>query len=37
MANIFNLSQIKEALKNIDTLKAIEDGFVAYSNIQSRV
>lgn len=31
MANIFDLSQIKEALKNIDTLKAIEDGFVAYS------
>jgi ornithine cyclodeaminase len=31
MANIFDLSQIKEALKNIDTLRTIEDGFVAYS------
>ncbi|UCC39643.1 MAG: ornithine cyclodeaminase family protein [Candidatus Aminicenantes bacterium] len=31
MADIFNLDQIKEALKNIDSIKAIEDGFVAYS------
>lgn len=31
MVNIFNLNQIKEVLKNIDTLKPIEDGFVAYS------
>ena len=31
MAKIFNLSQIKDALKNIDLLQAIEEGFVAYS------
>jgi ornithine cyclodeaminase len=31
MTEIFNLSQIKEALKNIDPIQAIEEGFVAYS------
>jgi len=31
MAKIFNLSQIKDVLKNIDPLQAIEEGFVAYS------
>ena len=31
MAEIVNLSQIKEALKNIDPIQAIEEGFVAYS------
>jgi len=31
MAEIFNLNQIKEALGNIDTIKSIEEGFVAYS------
>ncbi len=31
MTEIFNLSQIKEALKNIDPIHAVEEGFVAYS------
>jgi len=31
MTEIVNLSQIKEALKNIDPIQAIEEGFVAYS------
>lgn len=31
MAQIFNLVQIKEVLKNIDPIQAIEEGFVAYS------
>ncbi len=31
MTEIFNLDQIKEALKNIDPIQAIEEGFVAYS------
>ena len=31
MTEIFNLSQIKEALKNIDPIQAVEEGFVAYS------
>ncbi|MBC8357872.1 MAG: ornithine cyclodeaminase family protein [Candidatus Aminicenantes bacterium] len=31
MTKIFNLSQIKEALKNIDPIQAIEKGFIAYS------
>lgn len=31
MAHIFALSQIKEVLKDIDTTKVIEQGFVAYS------
>ena len=31
MTEIFNLGQIKEALKNIDPIQAIEEGFVAYS------
>jgi len=31
MTEIVNLSQIKEALKNIDPIQAIEQGFVAYS------
>lgn len=31
MTEIFNLSQIKEALKNIDPIQAIEEGFFAYS------
>lgn len=31
MTDIFNLDQIKEALINIDSIKAIEDGFVEYS------
>ncbi len=31
MANIYDLEQIKEVLKNIDPIIAIEDGFVAYS------
>lgn len=31
MAHIFDLSQIKEVLKDIDTTKVIEQGFVAYS------
>ena len=31
MAKVFNLSQIKEVLKNIDPIQAIEEGFVAYS------
>lgn len=28
---IFNLAQIKEALKNLDPIQAMEEGFVAYS------
>ncbi len=31
MAKIFKLDEIKEALQDIDSLQAIEDGFVAYS------
>ena len=31
MTEIVNLSQIKEALKTIDPIQAIEEGFVAYS------
>jgi ornithine cyclodeaminase len=31
MTKIFNLDQIKEALKSIDTIQAIEEGFIAYS------
>lgn len=31
MTKIFNLDQIKEALENFEPIKAIEDGFVAYS------
>lgn len=31
MTQIIDLNQIKRALENIDTIKAIEDGFVAYS------
>jgi ornithine cyclodeaminase len=31
MTQIVNLNQIKEALKNIDPIQAIEEGFVAYS------
>lgn len=31
MAQIFNLRQIKEVLKDIDPLPLIEDGFIAYS------
>ena len=31
MTDIFNLDQIKASLKDIDTIKAIEQGFVAYS------
>ena len=31
MENIIDLSQIKDALKDIDPLQAIEEGFVAYS------
>ncbi len=31
MTDIFNLDQIKASLKDIDTVKAIEHGFVAYS------
>lgn len=31
MTDIFNLDQIKASLKDIDTVKAIEQGFVAYS------
>ena len=31
MPTIVNLDQIKEALKGIDSIKAIEEGFVAYS------
>ncbi len=31
MVKIYNLTQIKAALQNIDTLKAVEDGFAAYS------
>jgi hypothetical protein len=31
MTEIVNLSQIKEALKNIDPIQAIEEGFLAYS------
>jgi len=31
MTKIFNLDQIKEALKSIDTIQAIEKGFIAYS------
>lgn len=35
MTKTFNLKQIKEALENIDAVKVIEEGFVAYS--QGRV
>ena len=31
MANIFDLKQIKEALKKVDLIKIIEEGFVSYS------
>lgn len=31
MPKIFNLDQIKEVLKNIDSIGAIEEGFVSYS------
>ncbi len=31
MTEIVYLDQIKEALKNIDPIQAIEEGFVAYS------
>ncbi|GAF87484.1 unnamed protein product [marine sediment metagenome] len=31
MTEIFKLSQIKEALKNIDPIHAVEEGFLAYS------
>ncbi len=31
MTDIFNLDQIKASLKDIDTVKAIEQGFIAYS------
>lgn len=31
MTQIFNLEQIKEALKSLDVVKAMEEGFVAYS------
>lgn len=31
MVKIINLTQIKEALKNIDAVLAIEEGFIAYS------
>ena len=31
MAKTYNLTQIKAALRNIDTLRAVEEGFVAYS------
>jgi len=31
MAQTFNLDQIQEALKSIDVTKAIEEGFIAYS------
>lgn len=31
MTRIFNLDQIKEALKNLDLIPAIEEGFIAYS------
>ena len=34
MANIFDLKQIKEALKKIDLIKIIEEGFVSYSHGQ---
>lgn len=32
MTDIFNLDQIKASLKDIDTVEAIEQGFVAYSH-----
>ena len=35
MTDIFNLDQIKASLKDIDTIKAIEQGFVAYSQKQA--
>lgn len=31
MTKIFNLSQIKEVLKKLDTIQTIEEGFIAYS------
>jgi len=31
MTKTFNLDQIKQAMKNIDVIKIIEEGFVAYS------
>ncbi|UCE20773.1 MAG: ornithine cyclodeaminase family protein [Candidatus Aminicenantes bacterium] len=31
MSDIYNLTQIKAALENIDSLSAIEEGFIAYS------
>ncbi|MGD8535728.1 MAG: ornithine cyclodeaminase family protein, partial [Candidatus Aminicenantes bacterium] len=31
MTEIYNLTQIKTVLENIDTLSAVEEGFVAYS------
>ncbi len=32
MPEVYNLTQIKAALENIDSLSAIEEGFIAYSN-----
>lgn len=31
MTQVFNLTQIKDVLKNIDPIQAVEEGFVAYS------
>ncbi len=31
MTKLVNLSEIKEIIKEIDTIKAIEEGFIAYS------
>jgi ornithine cyclodeaminase len=35
--NIINLDQIKEALKTVDIISAIEKGFIAYSNAKAVV